>query len=270
MNDEELLKAVGRSVRAAEPHDERWDKLAAGTLTDAERAALLAEVAQSETAARAYEAYRPLGTDFQARMVERLLAPSAPAAEGADAVTVAVAAASAKVIPFRRRALRFAGVPLALAASVLVAFGALTLLRQHAVPALPGYGLRLEGQVTVMRGETPPPASAPFVRGNEFRLLLTPATKVEGKVVARSYVLAGAGPQPLVAPPARISDDGAVLIQGTVGADVQLPQGAARLLVVVGRESQLPDPRALAAQLGAAGQVQNDEWAAWMLPVSVE
>ena len=31
MNDEELLKAMGRSVRAAGPRDERWDQLAAGS-----------------------------------------------------------------------------------------------------------------------------------------------------------------------------------------------------------------------------------------------
>ena len=36
------------------------------------------------------------------------------------------------------------------------------------------------------------------------------------------------------------------------------------------RESKLPDPGALAERLGAAGQAQNDDWAAWMLPVRTE
>jgi hypothetical protein len=268
MNDEELLKAVGRSARSAAPRDERWEQLAAGELSEEQRERLRAEAAESEAAAQAYEAFRPLGPDFQARVVDRLLAGHA--APAADADAAAAVPESAKVIPFRRRITRFAVVPLALAASLLVAVGALTMLRNEAVPALPGYGLRLEGQVAVMRGETPPPAAAPFATGNQFRLLLTPATPVRGDVVVRSYVLADAAPVPLLAPPPRISGDGAVLIEGTVGSDVRLPSGASRLLVIVGRESHLPDPRAIAAQLGAAGQQQNDEWAAWMLPLRVE
>jgi hypothetical protein len=285
-NDEELMKALGRTARAEPALDERWDKLAAGTLTDAEREALLEEAARSDAAAEAYEAFRPLGAEFQARIVHRLLgetsrssqrAAGEPASRGARAVAAAPASggaqspeAAAKVIPFRRRATRVVAVPLALAASLLLAVGVFTFMRPGTVPALPGYGLTLEGQVTLMRGEAPPPAAAPFAQGNHFRLVLTPATRVEGEVVARGYVFRDGEPAPFVAPAPRISDDGAVLIEGEVGHDVQLPQGNARLLVVVGREAKLPDPRALAEQLGAAGQEQSDDWAAWMLPVRSE
>ena len=54
--------------------DERWDRLAAGTLSAEEEAELRALAAASPEAARAYEAFRPLGADFQARVVEAIRA----------------------------------------------------------------------------------------------------------------------------------------------------------------------------------------------------
>jgi hypothetical protein len=263
MNDEELLKAVGRSAPARQPLDERWDELAADRLSDAEREALLVAAASSEDASDAYEAFRPLGAEFQARVVARLMGDQARDAERE------AKPAPPRVVPFRRRTLRFAGIPLALAASVLLAVGLVMFIRPGATPALPGYGLRLEGQVTLMRGETPPPAAAPFAAGNHFRLVLTPEKRVEGDVIARAYVLDGGEPEMLAAPP-KISSDGAVLIEGEVGRDVQLPPGDSRLLVIVGRESKLPGAPALAARLGASGEEQTSDWAAWMLPVRSE
>jgi hypothetical protein len=280
MTDEDLLKAMGRAARNGQPLDERWDRLAAGELTDAEREELLEAAARSDEAADAYEAFRPLGAEFQARVVERLMAERAGGARRApDAVADEEAARSAapaaetagrNVVPFPRRTRPFFALPLALAASLLVAVGVVTLLRQGATPALPGYGLRLDGQVALTRGEAPPPEAAPFASGNTFRLLLTPQTRVTGEVAAHAYLLTGDTVAPLPAPAPRVSEDGAVLIEGEVGRDVLLPQGAARILVVVGRESKLPDPGTLARRLGAAGQEQSDDWTAWMLPVRTE
>src|SRR6185295_11489502 len=143
MNDEELLKAVGRSARSAEPLDERWDRLAADALSEEERARLLEAAAQSEEAAEAYEAFRPLGAEFEARVVHRLLGGRSGAAAPASSTT----GAPGRVIEFPRHKPRFAWVSLALAASLLVAVGVVTLMRPGTVPSLPGYGLRLEGQV---------------------------------------------------------------------------------------------------------------------------
>jgi hypothetical protein len=261
MNDEELLKAVGRSARARQPLDERWEALAAGQLSAAEREKLLEEAATSDEAAEAYEAFRPLGAEFQARVVARVMAD-----RGREAGSEAQRVVTPRVVAFRRRAPRFVGIPLALAASVLLAVGLVMFMRPGGAPALPGYGLTLEGQVTLMRGEAPPPATAPFATGNHFRLVLTPEQRVEGDVIARAYVLDGGEPEMLAAAP-KISGDGAVLIEGEVGRDVQLPPGDSRLLVIVGRESKLPDASALAARLGVSGQEQTSDWAAWMLPV---
>jgi hypothetical protein len=273
MHDEDLMKALGRAARAEPSPDARYDALAAGTLSDAERDALLEEAARSEAAAEAYDAFRPLGAEFQARVVHRILAGRG-AAPGGDREAAAPGPAAApaearKVVPFPvRTARRF--IPLALAASVLVAVG-LVMLRGEGGGPLPGYGLTLEGQVMLMRGEAPPAEAAPFAPGNRFRLVLTPERDVAGEVEARAWVQTPDGRvEPLAAPAARIAETGAVLIEGDVGGDVQLPQGESTLFVVVGRAGALPDAGEATAAVGAEGRAQADAWTAWAIPLRVE
>jgi hypothetical protein len=265
MHDEDLMKALGRAARAEPSPDARYDALAAGTLSDAERDALLEEAARSEAAAEAYDAFRPLGAEFQARVVNRLLGERA----GTGAAPAAPQAPTRKVVPFRARVVR-RFVPLALAASVLVAVG-LVMLRAGGDGSLPGYGLTLEGQVTLMRGEAPPATAAPFATGNRFRLVLTPARDVADDVEARAWVRTPDGRvAPLAAPAARVAPSGAVLIEGDVGGDVRLPPGASTLLVVVGRAGALPDAGDAAAAVDASGRAQADDWSAWAIPLRVE
>lgn len=75
--DDLLLKELGDLARhegEAEGArlDERWDRLAAGTLTAEEEAELKALAASSPEAREAYAAFRPLGADFQARVVSTI------------------------------------------------------------------------------------------------------------------------------------------------------------------------------------------------------
>src|SRR5581483_237467 len=77
MNKDQLLGELGglaRQEREAEKArlDERWDRLAAGTLTPEEEAELKALAANSPEARETYEAFRPLGADFQARVVSAI------------------------------------------------------------------------------------------------------------------------------------------------------------------------------------------------------
>src|SRR5436305_6363036 len=119
-----LLRELGdlaRSETKAEEarFDERWDRLAAGTLTAEEDAELKALAASSPEAREAYEAFRPLGADFQARVVS------------------AINAERPRVLPFRRmihRAEIWVGLAAAMAAGVFF------LVRGPATQApLPGY-----------------------------------------------------------------------------------------------------------------------------------
>src|SRR5436853_7125100 len=75
--NELLLKELGdlarREKEAEKAHlDERWDRLAAGTLTAEEGAELKALAASSPEAREAYAAFRPPGADFQARVVSAI------------------------------------------------------------------------------------------------------------------------------------------------------------------------------------------------------
>ena len=96
-----LLRDLGdlaRSEAEAEEarFDDRWDRLAAGTLTADEEAELKALAESSPEAREAYEAFRPLGADFQARVV------SAIKAERADETPSAPTEPRPRVLPFRR------------------------------------------------------------------------------------------------------------------------------------------------------------------------
>src|SRR5947209_19726504 len=77
-----LLRELGdlaRSETEAEQDrfDERWDRLAAGTLTAEEDAELKALAESSPEAREAYEVFRPLGGDFQALVVGKINAERA-------------------------------------------------------------------------------------------------------------------------------------------------------------------------------------------------
>ena len=68
----ELGALARREGEAESLLDERWDRLAAGTLTAEEDAELRALAASSPEAREAYEAFRPLGAAFQARVVSAI------------------------------------------------------------------------------------------------------------------------------------------------------------------------------------------------------
>ncbi|HEY0782631.1 MAG TPA: hypothetical protein VGE98_09265 [Thermoanaerobaculia bacterium] len=77
MNDDRLLQALGKAAREERPPDlleldERWDRLAAGTLSPAEDAELRALAETSEAARQAYEMFRPLDAAFHERVVDKL------------------------------------------------------------------------------------------------------------------------------------------------------------------------------------------------------
>ncbi|MDX1998044.1 MAG: hypothetical protein SF066_10030 [Thermoanaerobaculia bacterium] len=120
---EELVRVANEdSARERQQLDERWDRLAAGTLDADELAALRAEAEGTAEGRAAWEAFRPLGTDFEAQVVARLQADTVPAAT------------LAPVVPLRSRVPLFAGI--GLLAAGLTAFA---LLRPFLNPPLPDY-----------------------------------------------------------------------------------------------------------------------------------
>src|SRR5215831_10074605 len=118
MSDDRLLRELGhlaREEKEAEQArlDERWDRLADGTLSPEEDAELRALAAASPEAREAYEAFRPLGAAFQARLVDEL----------ATAVPAATKTPAGRLLNFRRalsrNSVRFGAVAAAVAAACL-------------------------------------------------------------------------------------------------------------------------------------------------------
>jgi hypothetical protein len=221
-----LLRKLGNLAR----FDERWDRLSAGTLTEEEAAELRALAASSAAAREAYEAFRPLGPEFQAAVVARARA--------------AAAAGPATVVPFRRRARR-----LAMLGAVAAAAAAIVLLARLPSP-LPGYSLaQIGGGARPTRGEAA--AGTEWAPGDRFQATLRPETEVDrpGSLAAQAFLAGNDGLRPLEARH-EVSDQGAVRIEGRL--DEQAPPGDWTLWLVVGRRGELPNPAVLHPVPGSA------------------
>jgi len=275
MTEDELLKELGDLARREQEAelaflDERWDRLAAGTLSAEEDAELRALAASSPAIRETYEAFRPLGAAFQARVTAATTAElargPAPGPEE-DAPQPEPQKPGARVLPFRGvpRSLTWLG-SVAAAAAVLFFF-----LHSPAAP-LPVYTAALDGGARAMRGGEPVPAKGlpVFVPGSLLTLRAQPPKTVEGPVEARVFFgpLAGDGDlHPLGTP--TIAKSGAVRFQGTLGQEIQLPSGTWRIWIVVGRPGKLPSVAELAAAL-STGQTRRDGWQALSADLRVD
>lgn len=271
--DEQLLEELGRLARDEREEetarlDGRWDALAAGALDDGEAARLRAEAAEAAPAEAeaAWQAFRPFDDDFRQRLLatasDQLAAEETGEAEEMDK---AENRGGGRVIRGPRRWW--------LPPAILAAAAVLVLLLRPMPPAapLPGYGLELAGSVRATRSETPADAPRrPFAPGNRLRLVLTPEVAVEGPVAARFFLVHGGEAAPLRAPEAAVSEAGAVLLEGTVGGEVRLPEGDSELLVVVGRPGELPGADELRRWLATEPSPRGEGWIAWKVPVRLE
>jgi hypothetical protein len=258
MNDDIWLRELiqmERERRDAEQAklDERWDRLSAGELSPEEEAVLRQLAETTDEGHQAYEAFRPLGPEFQARVVGAIREQS-----------VAETPKRSPIAPKPPvRLLQFRGRPAAvggwLTAAAAVAAGLLLFL-PGAQPPLPGYRLgAFSGGAMAMRGE-PAEASRSFPPGSRFVLVATPDTAVPGEIAVECFLARGPELLPLETP-APILKDGAVRIAGTVGRDVVIPPGEWTLWVVVGRPAKLPDAAELRAHLGRSPP-RTPDWVA--------
>jgi hypothetical protein len=258
-----LLRELGDLVRSETKTDEarfgdRWDRLAAGTLTAEEEAELKALAESSPEDREAYEAFRPLGADFQASVVSAINAERAKPAPQAKPQEP-----RHRVLPFRRMTRR-AEVWVGLAAAA--AAGVLFLVRTPALPPLPGYEAELSRGAQSYRGGEPGPASGlqVFVPDSPLTLTVTPSTAVHD-VEARALLssLSEKGDILPWEPKARleITDQGVVRLQGTLGQEIQLSPGDWRIWIVVGRKGRIPPLKEIQDEL-RAGRPRHIDWQA--------
>ena len=261
MSEDPLLRELGRLAKEENEaeearRDERWDRLAAGTLGAEEEGALRALAATSPAVREAYEAFRPLGADFQARVVAALaseLRRPAPEVEHREA--------RSRLLPFRPAAWPFAAW---LAAAAVAASGLLLVVRGPATMApLPLYSAQLSGGIQTLRGASSPAAGPQlFAPGSRLSFVVRPEHAVAGELEARGFLARGAeivAWQP--APRLDISAGGGGLLQGTIGEEIRLRTGPSRVWIVVGQRGKIPPDSELVTAL-RAGRTRYHHWQA--------
>ena len=245
--DDQLLRQLAELAR--EPGsgtptlDERWERLAAGTLSAEEDAELRRLAETSAEARETYEAFRPLGTDFQAGVVrairEQRAAPPTPA--------------PGKVLRFRPALRRVA------AWSATAAAAAAVLFFVWPAPPVPGYTLaELSGGTRATRADVP--ELPDFAPGDRVQATVRPDTEVAraGSLAVRCSLVRGEEVRPL-AVESQLDPGGSVRVAGTLDRD--LPAGEWTLWIVVGRRGKLPDSDTLRAAPQDA-RIQQPEWVA--------
>jgi hypothetical protein len=240
------LAQVNREREAEERSrlDERWDRLSAGELTPEEEAELKALAETSEEAREAYEAFRPLGPDFQARVVSAVRAQEP----------------QARVLPFRRAARRYGGwLMAAVAAAALFLF----VRNPASMPPLPAYKARLSDGAREYRGAAEPSAGpSVFFPGTQLTLEVTPEQAVTGPLEAHAFLARGTDILPWEPePPLDLSPQGAVRLRGRLGEEIRLPPGEWKIWVVIGRPGKLPPTDEIMAGL-RAGRTRHPDWQA--------
>lgn len=263
-----LLRELGdlaRSETKAEEarFDDRWDHLAAGTLTAQEEAELKA-FAESEPEDReAYEAFRPLGPDFQARMVQAIQAEQAKTARP-EPPPKPEPKPLPRVLPFRR-VIRRAEAWVGLAAAV--AAGLFFLVRTPEYPISSAYMASLDGGFKATRGSEPssPGKKPAFTQGSPFRLTASPQDPLDhpGKLKPAAFLSSSAGREglkPLKSLDGKfeIGDTGSVRLDVRMGEDLKVEPGDWILWTVVARKS-LPKVEEIQERL-RAHQPRNASW----------
>ncbi|GMV42177.1 MAG: hypothetical protein AMXMBFR64_38930 [Myxococcales bacterium] len=253
MTDEQYLRALGSAVRGArqegDEDDPRWERLAAGTLS-AEEDAALRELAQADPAiAEAHEAFRPLGLDFQAAVMASWRETPR---RGALRVLMPWREHRVRQVapwPLGRRRAAWTGVA-ALAAAV-----AWLVLSPATLPPLPSYGIEVRGGEVAARDVAAASGALELVPDSLVHVTVRPATAVDGPVGAVAFALGDGGPRAVAQP--TVGATGVVTLEGTAGEVLGLPPGAWELVVLVGRPGVLPtDPAAGQRLLSDPGDVQ--------------
>ncbi len=256
MSQDDLLRKLGQVAREeaeGDSWDERWDRLAAGTLSAEEETELRRLADTSEDGRLAYEAFRPLGEEFQARVVQRIAALRSREAESVEVEHLSDRAAAAVVsFPSRWRRVVTGWVAAAAAVAAMIV-GIIP-------PRVPAFMVaELSGGFRTTRGDlTEEPRFAP---GDECQAVLQPVTGVRrpSSLRTEAFLLRGAELRPLALEKEVDPSSGAVRVTATLDRD--LPPGSWTLWLVVGRKGSLPGP-AEVRTFSSAAPVQRRNWVA--------
>jgi len=268
MKEDELLRNLGQAAReqAASERlflDERWDRLASGTLSVEEEGELRRLAETSEDARLAYEAFRPLGPEFQAKVVQAIEAqrikdvvplpvPWRPESNDPPLPAPWQRVHNDPPPPGRWRR-QLAGWSAAAATMAATLVG----IVPRVLPLLTPYVAELSG-ASITRGEVV--EARELAPGERFQATLRPDTAVRGYWPLRSRVfLQREETIRRVDVDSEVGPTGAVRLTGTLDPD--LSAGTWTLWLVVGRWGLMPDPAELRAA-AAAPVVKERHWVA--------
>ena len=240
--DDAMLEALGALARdQADERDAWWAQIDAGQAPDGSE----------------FDEIAPLTEDERARIVDHLAALS-PAVEPEPANVVAFSAERARRA---RRAWTGIGVVAAAAAVAVFMLRALTAVGVR----LPAYALATSTGDKAFRGsedgrET---ARAVYTRGSRFEFVLRPLDPVDSEVAAAAWLVGADGPRdwPVYIEHGR---SGGLRIVGTIGAELDAPDGDWDVVFAVAPAGGLPDRDAISTPPDRAA------WQRLVLPIRLE
>lgn len=235
--DDELMALLADEARLRDgDSDPRWEELAEGTLSDAERDAFVAEQRTRATTPEEHAridamlvALQPLDADEEERLVAAVSAAIVP-----ELAVRPAAELPANVVPLAPRVRRnvwLGGAALALAAAAAI------LLVVRTGPALPSYGVEVSGGARVERGAEE--ATERFGFDDHLVVVLRPREQVEGAVVAHVHRVEGERLVRLDVP-LDVSATGAVRLDARVGDLVSTP-GPAEIVITIAETPHAPE-----------------------------
>src|ERR1700710_1021450 len=249
-----LLRDLGdlaRSEAEEARFDDRWDRLAAGTLTAEEDTELKALAESSPEHREAYEAFRPLGADFQARVLSSIEAERA-----GETPQPAPPEPRSRVLPFRR-AVRRVEVWVGSAAAAVAAGVFFFFLRTPAtLPPLPDYKLTHE-----VRSEYRGAESQTATPGSLVTVKVRADIAVKGAVETQGFLSCGGGdlrPWQLKPSPDNPGNGVVIDLQGML--DKGTPPGSCEIWIVVARRGKAPGD--FRAEWRAGRRTGNADWRA--------
>lgn len=291
-----LLASLGARLRERDAEeqarlDDRWDALAADTLTPAERDALVEEAQASDEGRMALEAFTPLGPAFQAKLLHKLKARRAagpevgePGEEASDdrgpeeEPTADTGGRGGTVVPMPIRSgpgpMRTARPPAwrrfaALAAVLVAAVSGWFLVARTDSKVVPHYAVEVTGGAQPLRGDDTTDA-ARLVTGTRVSIVLRPSTTVEGEIDCAMFLALGGEVVPWpIGERAEIAASGAIRIAGRLGDELPLRPGATAVLAAVGRPGDLPEASAVAARLRGETADGDDGWRLAQAPIAM-
>jgi hypothetical protein len=253
-DDDELLRELGRAVRAAERSADarREERLSSHSLEPNELQEMQARAERDAELARALDAHAPLDTQAKARISAELVAVAQRQSALPDAAPAAQPGRVVALDPRAARARRAAWLVLPLSAA---AAALLWLAGSRHVAPLPAYALQISGARAEMRSGPAlidgADANAAVRVGSDtqLRMLLRPATAVSGEVGARVYLARG---DALRAWPAQVqpAESGALQLVLAVPPE---PVAGAEARIVVARPELLAHAESLARGADAHG-----------------